>query len=250
MGILTSRSAMKPYVPRGLDFFLIWILFQKADSFLKSGRKGFYLEHTLNNWTQASESCNLVVSNRSLFIGLPITDIPILKSTTSDQSIELQQSGLHWIGATGTFTPWFELLGCFLYKFVEKNASITDSTSITSPFTKCYEICKEYSFFGINDAICFCAENATFGKVLNSTCVLSNSFNFKTDIIGTSKTVYNYIYRGFAVYRKVERIANLEDTLGECLIETDDRIETYPYHIIYCHCTLISNFLQNSSIII
>ncbi|XP_062597959.1 uncharacterized protein LOC134259387 [Saccostrea cucullata] len=102
---------MKPHFPRGFDFFLVWILLHKTDSLLKTDRQGYYLEQTLYNWTQASESCNLVVSNRPLFLGQSITDIPILKPTASKQSIGRQPSDLHWIGATGTFTPWFELLG-------------------------------------------------------------------------------------------------------------------------------------------
>ncbi|XP_062567094.1 uncharacterized protein LOC134229361, partial [Saccostrea cucullata] len=209
-----------------LGVFLVLILCHQSLSSCETVvKEGMCLEETTKNWTEASDSCTLAVFNTSLSVGVFILGLPMLDHRRPLVQ-RTESHDIHWIGATGEFTPWFKLIGCFLYRFVEKNASITDATSKISLFTKCYQICKEYSLFGINNAICFCANNAAFGKIHNGTCVLKNSFSIKNDIIGTGNTVNSY--HAFAVYRKVERITNLEDTLGECLIETVNGNETFP----------------------
>ncbi|XP_062609664.1 uncharacterized protein LOC134271490, partial [Saccostrea cucullata] len=85
------------------------------------------IEETPKTWREASESCNLVISNTTLRVGVPITDIP---------APTFRSAQVHWIGATGTFTPWFELaddlLGECLMETNEGNKSYPcDSADIT-----------------------------------------------------------------------------------------------------------------------
>ncbi|XP_061165996.1 uncharacterized protein LOC133174920 [Saccostrea echinata] len=105
----------------------------------------------MRTWSEASKSCNLVVSNTSLSVGVPITDIPVLIHRSSAPTY--MSKDVHWIGATGTFTPWFELAGCSLYYYFPYNKQLMSSSKL-GPIAQCHQICENwrnsYKEFGIN----------------------------------------------------------------------------------------------------
>ena len=70
---------------------------------------GVYINSIKKTWKDASRSCSLVGSDRSPSYDVNAQEIPVLGSRYPG---ERPQAGtLYWIGATATFTPWFELLG-------------------------------------------------------------------------------------------------------------------------------------------
>ncbi|XP_062583095.1 uncharacterized protein LOC134244864, partial [Saccostrea cucullata] len=108
------------------------------------------IEETKKTWSEASQSCNLVVSNTPLRVGVPITDIPVVEYISSDPTYKSED--LHWIGAIGTFTPWFELAGCNLYFKFSINKQWMPRSKL-GPVTQCHQICenwKSYREIGIN----------------------------------------------------------------------------------------------------
>ncbi|XP_061165994.1 uncharacterized protein LOC133174919 [Saccostrea echinata] len=79
------------------------------------------------------------------------------------------------------------------------------------------------------ETLCFCTENVTAGVIKNLTCNQQNSRNFKNDLIGTGNDTRtgtgNYV---FALYRKVRVNTEIDETLGECLLKTNEGYKTYP----------------------
>ena len=70
---------------------------------------GLYINSIKKTWKDASRSCSLVGSDRSPSYEVNAQEIPVLGSSYRG---EIPEAGtLYWIGATATFTPWFELLG-------------------------------------------------------------------------------------------------------------------------------------------
>ncbi|XP_062597958.1 uncharacterized protein LOC134259386, partial [Saccostrea cucullata] len=184
------------------------------------------LEETKKTWSKASQSCNLLVSNTALPVGVPITDIPVLKHRSS------LSEDVHWIGATGTFTAWFEFAGCNLYfKFSFTKQWMPRSK--LGPVAQCHLICENwrnnYKEIGINETHCFCAGYNNTVVIKKLTCDQNNSKNFKNDLIGTGTDQRvgrgNYV---FASYRKVRLTTKIDDTLDECLLETNEGYKTYP----------------------
>ena len=70
---------------------------------------GLYIGPITKTWEDASRSCSLVGSDRSPSYDVNAQEITVLGS--SYQGRRPQARTLYWIGATATFTPWFELLG-------------------------------------------------------------------------------------------------------------------------------------------
>ena len=70
---------------------------------------GLYINSVTKTWKDASRSCSLVGSDRSPSYDVNAQEITVLGS--SYQGRRPQAGTLYWIGATATFTPWFELLG-------------------------------------------------------------------------------------------------------------------------------------------
>ena len=70
---------------------------------------GLYINSVTKTWEDASRSCSLVGSDRPPSYDVNAQEIPVLWSRY--QGGKLQAGTLYWIGATATFTPWFELLG-------------------------------------------------------------------------------------------------------------------------------------------
>ena len=68
-----------------------------------------YINSVTKTWKDASRSCNLVGSDRSPSYDVNAQEITVLGS--SYQGGRPQARTLYWIGATATFTPWFELSG-------------------------------------------------------------------------------------------------------------------------------------------
>ncbi|XP_061165993.1 uncharacterized protein LOC133174918 [Saccostrea echinata] len=221
------EATMEKNVPHRREVLFIFTLCQQILTSSSVDTKGLYLDQSLKTWTQASKDCLLVTPNTTLSLGVPLRDIPILQRPTCKTTTRRPHHGDHlWIGAIGTFTPWFELLGCFLYEKFENNPNIFDSTSILDPVTECYRICRNYDNIGINNDTCICAQNVTYGKISRS-CKFSTSVSFKNDIIGTNENINNYLHQGFAMYRKIN-ITKIDDTSGECLIMTNKGNKTFP----------------------
>ena len=70
---------------------------------------GLYINSTKKTWQDASRSCSLVGSDRSPSYDVNAQEITVLWSRYIGG--KPQAGTLYWIGATATFTPWFELLG-------------------------------------------------------------------------------------------------------------------------------------------
>ncbi|XP_062567113.1 uncharacterized protein LOC134229382 isoform X2 [Saccostrea cucullata] len=209
---------------------LILILCHQSQSFCETVNKDPCIEEAKKTWSEASQSCNLVVSNTTLRVGVPITNIPVLRHRSSDPIN--RSDDVHWIGAIGTFTPWFELAGCNLYRsflFIKQ----WRSSSNLGPVAQCHQICENrknsYKEFGINETHCFCSEDNYAGVIKNLTCRLQNSENVKNDLVGTGNdqrlVPRRYV---FALYRKIKNITEIDDKLGECLMETKKGNKTYP----------------------
>ncbi|XP_062567088.1 uncharacterized protein LOC134229349 [Saccostrea cucullata] len=78
---------------------------------------------------------------------------------------------------------------------------------------------------------CFCRENekTELGSVTNKTCKLQNSENFLKDLVGPKYDAGQAgDYNGIAMYRKMNDVTYIEDSLVECLRETEEGNETYP----------------------
>ncbi|XP_062599569.1 uncharacterized protein LOC134261124, partial [Saccostrea cucullata] len=214
--------------------FLVLILCHQSHSSCETVVKGLCLEETTQNWTEASDSCNLAVFNTPLSVGVSILGVPIF-GHRRPQAQRSEPHDIHWIGATGEFTPWFKLLGCFLYHYLTSfSGKLTVSSSI-GPVTECHQICEDwnenYKEFGINETHCFCRENEETekGAVPNTTCKLQSSENFFKDLVGPKYDAGRAgSYDGIAMYRKMNDVTYIEDSLGECLIETEDGNVTYP----------------------
>ncbi|XP_062618263.1 uncharacterized protein LOC134279861 [Saccostrea cucullata] len=177
------------------------------------------IEETPKTWREASESCNLVISNTTLRVGVPITDIP---------APTFRSAQVHWIGATGTFTPWFELAGCNLYFYFPFFKQWMPSSKL-SPVAQCHQLCENwrntYKGFGINKTHCFCDDYEKAGFFKNVNCKLQNIEKFKNDLIGTGD---KHGYYAFALYRRVRVSTEIDDLLGECLMETNEGNKSYP----------------------
>ena len=70
---------------------------------------GLYINSITRTWEDASRSCSLVGSDRSPSFDVNVQEIPVIGS--SYRGGKPQAGAFYWIGATATFTPWFELLG-------------------------------------------------------------------------------------------------------------------------------------------
>lgn len=66
-------------------------------------------------WKNASERCTLVGSKKTPSYAFRVKDIPLSKDTIGYP---------HWVGATASFTPWFELLGNRRYLALKKTKYI------------------------------------------------------------------------------------------------------------------------------
>ena len=74
---------------------------------------GLYINSVTKTWKDASRSCSLVGSDRPPSYDVIAQEIPVLGSRY--QGGRPQAGTFYWIGATATFTPWFELLGRELF---------------------------------------------------------------------------------------------------------------------------------------
>ena len=70
---------------------------------------GLYINSVTKTWKDASHSCSLVGSDRSPSYDVNAQEIPVVESRY--RRGRPQAFTMYWIGATATFTPWFELLG-------------------------------------------------------------------------------------------------------------------------------------------
>ncbi|XP_078316759.1 uncharacterized protein LOC111117937 isoform X4 [Crassostrea virginica] len=181
-------------------------------------RKGLYINSTKKTWKDASRSCSLVGSDRSPSYDVNAQEIPVLWSRYLGG--KLQAGTLYWIGATATFTPWFELLGCQVIVPSQTVSTLTNLSLVIGPVADCYKQCNNH--FGINETHCYCLSTLK-GKYSSYTCGLSRFSHFKTDVIGKRNTDSKFdSYYQFAMYEVLDnnKLTTKADTLDECLINT------------------------------
>ncbi|XP_078316874.1 uncharacterized protein LOC144620374 [Crassostrea virginica] len=108
--------------------------------------KGLYINSITKTWRDASRSCSLVGSDRSPSYDVNAQEITVLGS--SYRGKRPQAGTLYWIGATATFTPWFELLGCQVIVPSQTVSTLTNLSLVIGPVADCYKLCNNY--FGVN----------------------------------------------------------------------------------------------------
>nr|XP_022318672.1 uncharacterized protein LOC111121612 isoform X1 [Crassostrea virginica] len=179
--------------------------------------KGLYIGPSTKTWKDASRSCSLVGSDRSPSYDVNAQEIPVLGSRY--QGGRPQAGTLYWIGATATFTPWFELLGCQMIVPKQTVNTLTNLSLVVGPVADCYKQCNNH--FGVNETHCYCP-STLIGKT-NYTCGLRRFSYFKTrtDVIGKKNTEsYFDFYYQFAMYKVLDNFKlTTEDTPDECLIK-------------------------------
>ncbi|XP_065923462.1 uncharacterized protein [Magallana gigas] len=189
--------------------------------------RDLYMETTRRTWDNASQSCNLYGSDKASSYVASVQDITFVRHNRLKATITPSPEDLYWIGATSTFTPLFELLGCYVYMPINKShiRALRNLSTVVGPVTDCYLHCT--SHFGVNDTHCFCPEKMGKG-FLNRTCRLATSSVFQSDVIGTN-TVESY-FPQFAMYEIYNGPFKIkENSLDECLmINTADDVRTYP----------------------
>nr|XP_022318357.1 uncharacterized protein LOC111121383 isoform X2 [Crassostrea virginica] len=181
-------------------------------------RKGLYIGPTSRTWEDASRSCSLVGSERSSSYDVNAQEIPVLGS--SYRGGKPPQAGtLYWVGATATFTPWLELLGCQVRVPVDKVNTLTNLSLVIGPVADCYKQCNNH--FGVNETHCYCPSTLEGnGQLKTSKCALNRSALFLSDVTGTKKTDLEPILYQFAMYKVHNEISyTIKDTLDECLIK-------------------------------
>ncbi|XP_048757847.2 uncharacterized protein LOC125668107 isoform X3 [Ostrea edulis] len=212
----------------GRALFLILTLYQQEYSV--GGDNDLYLEQIPRTWEDASANCTLVRFNR--FPSYDVSKLPTIKYPPLEQArTGLNQADLLWVGATATFTSWFELLGCFVYHYTQTTrlSRLNNRTTI-GHVAECYQSCP-LDEFGINKTHCICHENleSYYGRLNNNSCTLEGSTDFKYDIYGTPYKDNYQTHYGFAVYRKVNLSdKSLEDNFDECIRKLENGSQTYP----------------------
>lgn len=73
--------------------------------------RDLHVEQTRRTWDNASQSCNLFGSDKAPSYVASDQDITFFRHNRPKATITPSPEDLYWIGATSTFTPWFELLG-------------------------------------------------------------------------------------------------------------------------------------------
>nr|XP_022319683.1 uncharacterized protein LOC111122304 isoform X2 [Crassostrea virginica] len=179
--------------------------------------EGLYINSVTKTWKDASRSCSLVGSDRSPSYDVNAQEITVLDS--SYQGRRPQARTLYWIGATATFTPWFELLGCQVIVPLQTVSTLTNLSLVIGPVADCYKQCNNH--FGINETHCYCPSTLEGeGHLKTSKCALRRSALFLSDVIGTKNTDLDAILHQFAMYKvHNETDYTIEDTLDECLIK-------------------------------
>eukprot|EP00105_Crassostrea_gigas_P024198 XP_011444369.1 PREDICTED: uncharacterized protein LOC105340159 [Crassostrea gigas] len=189
--------------------------------------RDLHVEQTRRTWDNASQSCNLFGSDKAPSYVASDQDITFFRHNRPKATITPSPEDQYWIGATSTFTPWFELLGCHVYVPIDNGyiRTLTSLAMVIGPVADCYLQCK--SHFGVNHTHCFCPEKMEKG-FLNRTCRLTTSSVFQSDVIGTN-TVESY-YPQIAMYKIYYGSFDIkENSLDECLrINTADDVRTYP----------------------
>lgn len=189
--------------------------------------RDIHVEQTRMTWDNASQSCNLYGSDKTPSYVASDPDITFFLHNRPKATITPSTEDLYWIGATSTFTPWFELLGCHFYLPIDKGRirTLTSLSTVIGPVADCYLQCK--SHFGVNETHCFCPEDLKLG-LLNRTCKLNKSSHFQSDVIGIN-TVTRYFHQ-IAMYKIYNGSFTIkENSLDECLrINTADDVRTYP----------------------
>ncbi|XP_062618265.1 uncharacterized protein LOC134279862 isoform X2 [Saccostrea cucullata] len=82
---------------------------------------------------------------------------------------------------------------------------------------------------------CFCDDGEKTGNLKMVNCKRQNIEKFKNDLIGTGDKQGHY---AFTLYRRVSVSTELDDLLGECLLETNKGNKTYP-----CDAADITNLM-------
>uniref|UniRef100_K1QNA9 Uncharacterized protein n=1 Tax=Magallana gigas TaxID=29159 RepID=K1QNA9_MAGGI len=112
--------------------------------------RDLHVEQTRRTWDNASQSCNLFGSDKAPSYVASDQDITFFRHNRPKATITPSPEDQYWIGATSTFTPWFELLGCHVYVPIDNGyiRTLTSLAMVIGPVADCYLQCK--SHFGVN----------------------------------------------------------------------------------------------------
>lgn len=223
----------------GCSTLLVFILYPQSHHTYTYSKHDLYINQTGKSWEKASQSCTLVGSERTSSYDVIVQDIPFIQLPR----ITNFHDNLYWIGATTTFSPWLELLGCYVYWRLSTIRTYKYRSHVIGPVTDCYLQCR--SHFGVNESHCHCLKpNLEQGQLNNKSCRLIASGH--NDIVGTNvSTEYNGELYQMAIYKIYNSKFNINaDTLDECLLNSTTRLSTHP-----CDATDSSNRRWTEAII-
>lgn len=196
----------------GCSTFLFFIFYTQSHHAYGYIKHDLYIEPTEKTWEEAFQSCPLVGSDRAPSYDVIVQNIPVLQHPCSTRGHE----NLYWIGATATFTPWFELSGCNIYSAISTISTYKYRYPVIGPVADCYLQCK--SHFGVNETYCHCLPNLEQGTLKNKSCRLIVSGSFHSDIVGTNVTT-GHVDNLFqiAIYRIYNGTFNVASLSNLCL---------------------------------